>query len=141
VSKPSPSKSARPSATVRKTSKYVTNAPPPRPIPERPKPIPLMTRDEKIQSISEALDQVKSILISIIPPDSTADLMTAAAVEAGPFVKRSVQELAEGLLMYPEQWLDNPNPNFGGRKPRDLLGTDEEVKVYNILNAADQGMF
>jgi hypothetical protein len=91
------------------------------------------------------MDQLKSILVSLIPPDSIRDareaLAEADAEEAPPFTVRSVQDLAEDLLMYPEQWLDNPNPNFGGRKPRDLIGTDEEVKVYNILNAADQGLF
>lgn len=38
-------------------------------------------------------------------------------------------------------WFQTPNPNFGGRKPEDLVGSDEEQKVVNLLKAVDLGLF
>jgi uncharacterized protein (DUF2384 family) len=55
--------------------------------------------------------------------------------------RRSVLELASELLQHPGAWLRTPNPNLGNRKPIDLIDTDEESKVFNLLNAYDQGMF
>ena len=49
--------------------------------------------------------------------------------------------LADALLEHPKLWLETPNSQLGDRKPNDLIGTNEEVKVYNLLNAADWGLF
>ena len=57
------------------------------------------------------------------------------------FLALSAREMAFELLQHPEEWLDWPNPQFGGRKPNDLIGTDEEVRVYDILAAYSLGMF
>jgi uncharacterized protein (DUF2384 family) len=40
------------------------------------------------------------------------------------------------LLENAEEWLKTPNTRLGGRKPEDLIGTAEEMKVRNILRAA-----
>ncbi len=53
----------------------------------------------------------------------------------------TLERLLGGFFAEPQVWLDTPNPNFGGRKPGDLVGTDEERKVYNLLRAVDLGMF
>ena len=50
-------------------------------------------------------------------------------------------ELAAPLLLYPEAWFNEPHYLLGDRRPRDLVGTDEEPKVFNILTAADRGYF
>jgi hypothetical protein len=54
---------------------------------------------------------------------------------------RSTLELASDLLATPGLWLRTPNPNLGNRKPIDLIDTEEEHKVYDMLNAFDQGLF
>ena len=53
----------------------------------------------------------------------------------------TLENLLAGFFADPQLWLDTPNHNFGGRKPGDLVGTDEERKVYNLLRAVDLGMF
>lgn len=35
----------------------------------------------------------------------------------------------------PERWLDAPNMIFDGRSPIDLVGTDEEEMIVNLLRA------
>jgi hypothetical protein len=55
--------------------------------------------------------------------------------------RRTALELASELLQHPGAWLRTPNPNLGNRKPIDLIDTDEEVRVFNLLNAVDQGFF
>jgi hypothetical protein len=54
---------------------------------------------------------------------------------------RSIRELAYDLLQHPEEWLRTPNSQLGDRKPIDLMGTDEEFRVQNLLNAVDLGLF
>ncbi len=41
----------------------------------------------------------------------------------------------------PEDWLNTPNPQFEGRRPIDLIGTDDEIRVHIIVEAAQQGCF
>lgn len=45
------------------------------------------------------------------------------------------------VITDPEEWLNTPNPQFEGRRPLDLIGTDDEVRVHIILEAAQQGFF
>jgi len=45
------------------------------------------------------------------------------------------------LVDNPAAWLSAPSVHFGGRKPRDLVGTDEEYKLVDLLQAVDQGLF
>jgi hypothetical protein len=63
----------------------------------------------------------------------------AKAAPADP--PRSALELAYDVLQHPQEWLRTVNSQFGGRRPIDLIGTEEEVKVYNLLRAADLGLF
>ena len=55
--------------------------------------------------------------------------------------RRTALDLASELLQHPGAWLRTPNPNLGNRKPIDLIDTDEEEMVFNLLNAVDQGLF
>jgi DNA-binding transcriptional ArsR family regulator len=41
----------------------------------------------------------------------------------------------------PEEWLNTPNRQFEGRRPIDLIGTDDEIRVHIIIEAAQQGCF
>jgi hypothetical protein len=53
----------------------------------------------------------------------------------------SLNELLAAVVDDPETWLSTPSVQLGGRKPADLIGTDEEVKVVSLLQAVDQGLF
>lgn len=73
-----------------------------------------------------------------------AELATAEGEGEGvasPRRRRSALELASDVLESPAAWLKTPNPQLGDRAPIDLIGTDEEFRVYNLLNAVDQGLF
>ena len=58
-----------------------------------------------------------------------------------PRATRTALELAVDVLENPGAWLRTPHPQFGDRPPIDLIGTDEEYQVYNLLKAVDLGLF
>jgi hypothetical protein len=41
----------------------------------------------------------------------------------------------------PEAWFETPNEYFEGRKPRELLGTDDETRLRNRIQGALLGFF
>jgi DNA-binding transcriptional ArsR family regulator len=41
----------------------------------------------------------------------------------------------------PEGWLNAPNPRFEGRRPIDLIGRYDEVRLHIIIEALEQGCF
>jgi hypothetical protein len=41
----------------------------------------------------------------------------------------------------PEYWLNRPKPQLEWRRPIDLIGTDDEVRVHIIIEAAQPGCF
>jgi hypothetical protein len=53
----------------------------------------------------------------------------------------SLDELLAAVVDDPQTWLSTPSAQLGWRKPADLIGTDEEVKVVSLLQAVDQGLF
>jgi len=55
--------------------------------------------------------------------------------------RRSTLELATDVLENPGEWLRTSNTQLGNRRPIDLMGTDEEEKVFDLLHAVDQGLF
>ena len=61
--------------------------------------------------------------------------------EERPSARADLAQLARRAARRFRQWFSTPNPNLGGRKPGDLVGTKDEQKVYNLLNAVDQGLF
>ena len=56
-------------------------------------------------------------------------------------LSRDLTKLLIELVEQPDAWLSTPCTHFGGRKPRDLVGTDEEHKLIDLLRAVDQGLF
>ena len=56
-------------------------------------------------------------------------------------VSPTLMELIESLVQEPEIWLNTSFPQFGNRKPTELIGTKEEIKVYNLLRAVELGLF
>ena len=62
---------------------------------------------------------------------------TSPAIEA----RRHLIAFSHQLLGDPDGWYTASNARFGGRRPIDLIDTKDEVHVYNLLRAADQGLF
>jgi ArsR family transcriptional regulator len=50
-------------------------------------------------------------------------------------------EQVGGFVDDPERWFRTPNAEFEGRKPVDLIGTDDEARLRNRIEAAMLGMF
>jgi hypothetical protein len=40
----------------------------------------------------------------------------------------------------PDSWLDTPNPRTRGQKPRDLIGTDDEWILRNLIRRIKHGI-
>ncbi len=53
----------------------------------------------------------------------------------------SVEELARELVDQPDRWLDTPNDQLGGARPRDLINTPKEPVLRNLLEAIKYGSF
>jgi hypothetical protein len=67
---------------------------------------------------------------------------TPTALEASPPIQLNpLEELLAVVVDDPETWLATPSVQLGGRRPGDLIGTDEEHKVVSLLQAVDQGLF
>ena len=51
-----------------------------------------------------------------------------------------IRKEASDVVADAGQWLDMPNDQLGGQRPRDLIGTDREQAVRDLLRALKQGM-
>ncbi|MGP0068728.1 MAG: hypothetical protein ACLQGP_34645 [Isosphaeraceae bacterium] len=58
-----------------------------------------------------------------------------------PIPSNALDDLLVAVVDDPETWLSTPSEQLGWRKPGDLIGTDEDVKVVSLLQAVDQGLF
>jgi uncharacterized protein (DUF2384 family) len=65
----------------------------------------------------------------------------ATLVSDRPCRSDALDELLVSVVDDPKIWLSTPSAQLGGRKPGDLIGTDEEVNVVSLLRAVDQGLF
>ena len=81
------------------------------------------------------LPDLKDEVMPEISEDRVA-LDTSSPTQPG-----SLNELLAAVVDDPKTWLMTPSAQLGWRKPGDLLGTDEEVKVVSLLQAVDQGLF
>ena len=80
---------------------------------------------QKAEQVRIALERLFAKLEEHTPPDR----------------RRSTLELASDVLENPGEWLRTSNTQLGNRRPIDLMGTDEEEKVFDLLHAVDQGLF
>ncbi len=118
-------------------------SPPPKPLKvkvKRPKNRPNLTLTRP-RMLGLSPRGARAVSRPSVPGSGAIDVSAAAA--AGPLASPppTLDQLARDLLSDPAGWMATPNPNLGDRKPADLVGTDEEQKVYNLLNAVDQGLF
>ena len=58
-----------------------------------------------------------------------------------PFEQQTTLQMVKEYFADPDAWLDHPNPVFGGRAPRSLIGTADEPMIRNRLIAANFGLF
>ena len=59
-----------------------------------------------------------------------------------PTTEKETDIVAElrGLLDNADAWLDTPNDRFGGRPPRELLGTEREQQLRDLVQGVKLGM-
>ena len=58
-----------------------------------------------------------------------------------PDLTRDIRELIMEVVPDAERWMDTPNRHFGLMKPADLIGTDKEIHLRNLVRAVKLGMF
>jgi len=46
----------------------------------------------------------------------------------------------EGVVLDPDLWLKTPNDQLGGKAPEDLIGTDQEPVLRNLVQMIKHGM-
>ncbi len=64
-----------------------------------------------------------------------------ASVADYPARSAELDELLIAVVDNPQIWMSTPSIQFGGRRPSELVGTEEEFKIFDILHAVDLGLF
>ena len=108
-----------------------------------------MIRAQKAEQDRIALERLSAELEEHTPPDRRRSTLELASdvLENEPLggrrrrVQASTLELASDVLENPGEWLRTSNTQLGNRRPIDLMGTEEEEKVFDLLHAVDQGLF
>jgi Protein of unknown function (DUF2384) len=73
--------------------------------------------------------------------DDPASEMNAVLTVDHPALPPGLDALLADVVEHPQVWMSTPNAQFGGRRPIDLVGTEEEFKIFDILHAVDLGLF
>ena len=60
--------------------------------------------------------------------------------QAGKSTVVAMFSLVEALVKEPRRWMDAPNDQLGGEKPRDLIGTNREQRLRDLLRAIRYGI-
>jgi hypothetical protein len=58
-----------------------------------------------------------------------------------PGEKADLREEIESVVPNPTKWLNTPNSLFGGQKPKDLIGTNSEHRLRDVVRAIKHGVF
>lgn len=53
--------------------------------------------------------------------------------------QRDIREELANVMADSERWLNTPNPHFGGRKPVDVIGTEEERFIREWIGRVKHG--
>lgn len=51
-----------------------------------------------------------------------------------------LKDLISEVVDKPDDWMDHPNDQLGGDKPNDLIGTDREGLLRELIRAIKVGM-
>jgi hypothetical protein len=57
-----------------------------------------------------------------------------------PGEEEDIRREAASVVADPGGWLNEPNDQLGGQRPNDLIGTDREQHVRDLLRAIKYGM-
>ncbi len=52
-----------------------------------------------------------------------------------------IESLIAEVIPDSARWMDTPHERLGAHKPRELIGTDREVLLRNLVRAIKNGMF
>jgi hypothetical protein len=72
-----------------------------------------------------------------VPPSKP----TKPPVAPRPAIDPALLKDVGGFVDDPEGWFHTPNGEFEGREPIELLGTPDEVRLRNRIEAAKLGLF
>ena len=61
-------------------------------------------------------------------------------IEIDPDERVDVRSLIAEIVDDADRWMDSPNDQLGGEKPRDLIGTDRERILRDLARAIKIGM-
>jgi DNA-binding transcriptional ArsR family regulator len=95
---------------------------------------------QSFYSLTQHGSEVVSILVPLqngIHRSPHASLEREITTPIDPNLLRDVA----GFVDDPEKWFHTPNRELGWQKPIEMLGTDEEPKLRNSIEAAKFGMF
>ena len=67
-------------------------------------------------------------------------IATSAANGLFPDEESDIQKEVEHLIAEPGKWLNAPNSQLGGAKPKDLIGSNREQILRDLLRAIKYGM-
>ncbi len=68
-------------------------------------------------------------------------LQSTLNYELWPDEPEDIREDVRGVIRDAQTWLETPNDKLGGRRPEELIGTDQEIEVRNMLRSVKMGMF
>jgi hypothetical protein len=54
--------------------------------------------------------------------------------------KADIREELKTLVAEPDRWLDSPNDQLGGRKPKEFIGAPDEQRLRDLLRAIKYGI-
>jgi hypothetical protein len=67
--------------------------------------------------------------------------MPIIETEQDPDEQVDLESLIAEVVADPDQWMDTPNDQLGGCKPRELIGTSREGQLRNLARSIKIGMF
>jgi hypothetical protein len=67
--------------------------------------------------------------------------VTIPRTDRDPDEQVEIESLISEVIDDPDRWLDTPHPMLGGLKPREMIGTDSEVRLRELVRAIKIGMF
>jgi hypothetical protein len=71
---------------------------------------------------------------NMVKDDPATDL-NAVLTADHPALSPGLDALLADVVEHPQNWMSTPSAQFGGRRPIDLVGTEEEFKIFDILHA------
>jgi hypothetical protein len=66
--------------------------------------------------------------------------MATVSTPRTPDPDTNLLDLIREIVADPQVWMDTPNDQLGGQRPRDLIGTDQEERLWDLARAVKFGM-